>query len=51
MALVIVTSVNSCLPIYDSTWTFKVVFTYPSTPLLESLCEQRSEGFDRTPCL
>jgi len=51
MALVIVTSVNSYLPIYDSSSTFKVVSTYLSTPLFDSWCEQGSEGFYRTPCL
>lgn len=41
MVHVIATSVNSYLPIYDSGWTFQVVFIYPSTSLLES-CVRRN---------
>lgn len=48
MVHVIAMSVNSYLPIYDSGWTFQVVFIYPSTCLLESLCEEEPEGFSRT---
>lgn len=55
MVLLIVTSVSSYLPIYVSSYTFKLAFTYQSPPLHQwqpkSLCEQRSEGCDRTPCL